>query len=259
MQRFTGSLILALVLFAGSPVLADEVSWPTKPIVGVIGASYVTSHPPVGSPVNGVALAGGSFEGLYKKLLRNNLLEAWDFSVETTALAGTRSYDIPGTSYIGYLTQYNELANRTSWFFDDVSRLQYLVISISNDCLHSVACGAAGQNALIENVKEVVTAANSDGVHVIINGYPSWDSLNLDLTSQYFGLTNIISADEYAQLKQLHKQELSGLDGVTYIEPWEDIETIDGLHPQDDDVRSAAKMISHAIIKNEICKKIKGN
>ena len=244
------TLVLVLSLFTTLPAFA--VDWPNRSVLGVIGASFADCRAPVDSPLMGVGYAGCSYEALAVKLQKNRLLDALNITVQSTALGGGYSHDVPGTGWNGFLTQYNEMMARTFWF-DGVPRLKYLLISIPNDCLHSVLCSQEQMlNGYIANIKQVANLAGQAGVTVIINGYPEWQDLDMNLAALVFGLNNVIDESNYNILKNLHASELSVLPGVIYITPWKDnFNTIDGLHPKEEHVKTAAKLIAKEIKKQE--------
>lgn len=251
MKTANNTLFLSILMLFFS-YTAQAVDWPSNPVIGVIGASFADCDAPEDSPLQGVGYAGCSYEGLAVKLLKHEELDEHGFTVQSSALGGSFSYDVPDTGWKGLSSQYQRLISRTFWF-DGVNRLQYLVISIPNDCLHSIPCGVDDMlNVLIANVKQVAEAAHAAGTTVLINGYPRYEDLDLATVAAVFNLSNIISEDDYKLLKALHEQELSGLPGVIYVRPWEDMfVTIDGLHPNDASVRNAANVIADAILTNE--------
>lgn len=242
--------VFAFVVLCNFPVQA--VDWPSRSVIGVIGASYADCDAPLDSPLQGVGYAGCSFEGLAVKLLKHEELDESGFTVQSVALGGGMSYDVPGTGWKGFASQYQHLLARTFWF-DGVNRLKYLVISIPNDCLHSVPCTEQDMlDGLIANIKQVAASAHAAGTTVIVNGYPRWEDLDLAIIAGVFGLSNVIDEAGYNTLSALHEQELSGLPGVLYLRPWDEMfVTIDGLHPVDASVRNAARHIADAILANE--------
>jgi hypothetical protein len=247
MKTVTQSLFCFLFLSVVS-LPNHAVEWPTTPVVGVIGASFADCDAPLDSPLLGVGYIGCSYEALAPKLLKHHTLDKLGITVQSVALGGAVSYDVPGTGWKGFVSQYNHLVARTSWL-DGVPRLKYLLISIPNDCLHTTPCTEQDMtDVLIANVKQVVASATQAGTTVFINGYPKWEDLDLNTVAVIFGLSNIISESDYLTLRSLHEQELSGLTGVHYLKPWEEqFVTIDGLHPDDDSVLHAADVIAREI------------
>lgn len=242
---------LVVLSFVGISFNANAVDWPKDPVVGVVGASFASCEAPTNSPLFGIGLAGCSFEGLDVALTRNRSLEAHGYTVQNKAAGGSYSYDVPGTGWQGYSSQFNELITRTAWPFDGENRLKVLVVSIMNDCLHSVLCTAQEmEDGLIANILTLVNQAEAAGVPVLVNGYPDWEDLDLTLAAQTYGLPATISEGDYRYLQALHKYKLSGHPNVTYVEAWQgNFSTIDGLHPDKRSVRAAAKKIARKIHK----------
>lgn len=231
---------------------AQEVEWPTTQVVGLVGASFGSCQAPVDSPLLGVGLAGCSFEGLDIALARNRFLEAHNFTVQSAAAGGAYSYDVPGTGWQGYASQYASIYTRSAWPFDGENRLRYVVVSIANDCLHSVPCSLSDiDNTLIQNVIALADLADSQGVSVIVNGYPSWSDLDLLRAAQIYGLTWTIAEADYELLSTRHRQVLSAHPNVLYLSVWNDnFVSIDGLHPNKDSVTNAARRIARTVINN---------
>lgn len=229
---------------------AQEVEWPTTRVVGLIGASFGSCQAPLDSPLLGIGLSGCSFEGLDIALTRNRALEAHNFTVQSTAAGGAYSYDVPGTGWQGYASQYETIYTRSAWPFDGHNRMRYVVVSIANDCLHSVPCSFTEiENILIQNVITLANLADTHGVRVVVNGYPSWSDLDLAKAAQLFGLTWTIAEADYDRLSTRHRQVLSAHPNVIYLNVWNNnFVSIDGLHPNKQSVTKAAHRIARAVI-----------
>ena len=199
----------------------------------------------------GVGFAGCSYEALEKKLTKHRKLSKMGFTVQSAAQAGSLSHDVPGTDWLGFTSQLEQL-NMTTYWFDGVQRLKYLVVSIPNDCLHSLPCTEQDMQAYIDNIKATVAMATQAGVTVIVNGYPAWKDLDLHATAMAFGLMNLISAEDYNTLSEMHESQLSSIPGVVYLKVWKDnFATVDGLHPVEESQLRAADIIARTIKKLE--------
>lgn len=246
---------LSLLAFCGilvGAVQAQEVSWPKAPVVGVVGGSFGSCQAPIDSPLLGAGLAGCSYESLDVALLRNQRLERHGFTVQSTAQGGARSYDVAGTGWLGYAGQYQQLYARTTWPLDGINRLKYVVVSLPNDCLHSIPCSEQDiDNMLLHNIVALADNAATQNVKLIVNAYPAWEDLNLSLTAEQYGLVNMMEEDDYNYLKARHKQVLSAHPNIIYLDVWRhNFDPIDGLHPSKANMRKAAKRITQAILRD---------
>ena len=227
---------------------AEGVEWPMNPVIGLLGASYVNATPPINSPLGGMAYIGGSYLDLTTALTKLPDLDQYRFLSDTQS--GGFSYDVPGSGWKGYNSQFADMVARTNWF-DGVNRLKAVISVVVNDCLHSKPCTTDDIYAYTDRIKGVTTRAEVMGVPVIITDFPPYERLNMELARQIFGLTYVIGPDEYQELQSIYRQELRHLPGVTFIDPWEHISTIDGLHPDAESMKKAAKEIAKTITKLE--------
>ena len=223
---------------------AEGVEWPMNPVIGLLGASYVNATPPINSPLGGMAYIGGSYLDLTTAL--NKLAGMDHYRFLSDFQAGGFSYDVPGTDWKGYDTQFTDLVARTNWF-DGSNRLKAVVTLVVNDCLHTTPCSVDDIHAYTDRLKGVAARAEAMGVPVIITDFPPYERLDMELAGQTFGLSYVIGADEYHELQRIYRQELRHLAGVTFIDPWKHLSTIDGLHPDAASMTRAAKEIAKAI------------
>lgn len=242
--------VFALATLLCTQIQAAGVTWPSRPVIGVIGASFDSCTAPTVGPLMGIGFAGCSHEALTVKLLKNHQIEQMGFTVQTSAEGGARSYDIPDTNSPGLMTQYNLLKQRMIWF-DGKQRLKYLVIDVTNDCLHTIACTENDiHTGLITNVKQVINAAQRDGVTVLLAGYPEWGYLNMPQIGAIFGLPYVIDSSGYATLKHAYETTLRAMPGVYYGDIWAGrFDTVDGLHPTEQRTEDAASDLA-TLIKN---------
>lgn len=241
---FSAALLACTAL---SSAQAFEYQWPTNPVIGVVGASFADCSLPMNTPLMGVGFAGCSYEALEKKLTKHHELNKMGFSVQSAAQAGSRSHDVPGTGWLGYTSQVGQL-NMTTFWFDGVQRLKYLVVSIPNDCLHSLPCTVMDMQDTIDRVKSATNMATGMGATVLINGYPEWADLDLHAASMVFGLTNLIDEADYLTFTKMHRDQLSVMPGVVYVDAWQDnFSTVDGLHPTVENQVEAADRIARII------------
>ena len=248
-MKLTKSILaLATAITISGSAFAQTVTFPTNPVIGVLGASFSTCQAPKNSPLAGVGLAGCSYEGIYESLIKDNKIVKNDYRVETTALGGGYSYDVPQTGWTGLATQYADMKARTSWF-DGIQRLKAIVISTVNDCLHTNPCTRAEmESVLIQNTQNVINTALSQNVDVYVVGYPEWSDLNFTLAAQVYGLTNTIGQADYNYLKTKYKNVISAIPGVVFLNSWKNnFSSFDGLHPSAQNTRKTAKEIGKLV------------
>lgn len=254
------SFISILLFFNSFSLSADEVVWPDNPTIGLIGASYIEANAPDESALAEAGIGayiGGSYKGIKYQLIQNRLINAMGFMVQSRAQGGANSFDIPEQGFKGYDSQLNGLLNATYWF-DGKSRLEYLVMDISNDCLHAGGttdgqpCSIDTMTEYIQRLKSVVERAQAAGLTVIVDGFARWETLDMERVRQIFYLPWVIDETSYRQLAAMHREVLSAIPGLIYLDIWSaSMQTIDGLHPSHKDTKRAARKIAHAILRHQ--------
>ncbi len=263
-KRLLTSLALAISTSFTANLNAQEIDWPSNPTIGLIGASYVDPNAPDDSALAqaGIgAFSGGSYKGIRHQLTQNHLIKRMGFVIQSRAQGGANSFDIPEQGFKGYESQLDGLLNSTFWF-DGQSRLEYLVMDISNDCLHAggttdgLPCTTETMTTYVNRLKAVVERAQASGLTVIVDSFAKWETLDMPLTGSVFGLPWVIDEASYQELSTMHRDVLSAIPNVIYLDIWGDnMKTIDGLHPVHKDTKRAAKIIARAILRD---KKSKG-
>lgn len=238
---------------------AQEIDWPDNPTIGLIGASYVDSNAPDDSALAQAGIGayiGGSYKGIRYQLTQNHLVKRMGFVVQSRAQGGANSFDIPEQGFKGYESQLDGLLNATFWF-DGKSRLEYLVMDISNDCLHTggttdgLPCTTETMTTYVNRLKTVVERAQVSGLTVIVDGFAKWETLDMPLVGSVFSLPWVIDEASYRELATMHRDILSAIPNVIYLDIWGDkMKTIDGLHPVHNDTKRAAKIIARAILRD---------
>ena len=249
-------ILFLIITFSLSSYSFCLPNFPTNPLIGVIGGSFGNCQAPEQAIVQGVGLAGCSYESLYKKLIKNPILDDQGYRIESAAQGGAATYDIAERGYKGYKNQIDTLVTRTSWF-DDTQRLKYVIFTITNDCLHNrgtMTGDPCTQKDIDESITRTVSAvqhALNEGITPIINSYPRYEDIDLELVKNVFGLEWVANEYEYKLLKNTHENILSNIPGVIFIKPWDNFfSTFDGLHPTDLSTQYAANTIAIEIWKN---------
>jgi len=245
------SVALFVLILAFCGLYGQEPQWPQDRVIGVIGASFESCEIPLDTPFNGMGLAGCSYTSLTDALKNNHDLTKMGFKIRHTAQAGAYSYDVPNTGWLGMDAQYLKLKKMTYWAWDKSSRLDYLVIGLTNDCLHSTPCDKSGIQRLIDNKKQVVLQAQKEGIKVIVLNYPEWHTLDLDISARIFGFKYIIDEAGYHSLRSAYDGAFNTLPGIAYLTVWNNKTKmiIDGLHPDEKSQHSASDDISDVILR----------
>lgn len=242
--------VITLIISIGAQA---QVEFSTKPVVGLIGASYSTCQAPESWPLLGVGLAGCSYEGLDVKLLKSIWLRG--MTVQSAALSGSFSYSVEFFGTPGYQEQLVKLVKRAKWR-DGIFRMKHLVIDLTNDCLHTFPCTEESYEAeTLAIYQSIIGQAKYIGLKVYVTAMPPYSALNLDLAAKEYTLANVIGEHDYNMYKRMHKRILGSIEGVIYLDPYKDITTFDGLHPDDKSMRRAANIIAKAIFKESKKKK----
>lgn len=256
-------LALAAVLNQGAMAQTKPSELPLL----VIGASYANASTPFNqgiAPLGGIAVGFGSYLSLGQALTRSPLLPGY---VINEAQAGgntfARLYCPAGSPTCGpagwdsYLTQLQKALARVAMppTFTQYNA-KYVVIATPNDCLHADAfgipqsqaqpCTPAQLNAVVDRLVAVGQFAVSKGLTPIFDGYPRYNQLDLPLFGSLFGLNWVITQADYHQLRQLAKTRIQA-ELPTAITPdvWKDFTHIgDGIHPDPDTARKAARIIA---------------
>ncbi len=255
-KKLFSSVAIIISTLSTSTLYAQEVVWPDNPTIGLIGASLVDPNAPDDSALAQAGIGayiGGSYKGLRYQLTRNHLINNMGFVVQSRAQGGGNSFDIPEQGFKGYDSQLDGLLNATFWF-DGQSRLEYIVMDISNDCLHTGGttdgqpCTPETMTNYVNRLKGVVERAQASGITVIVDGYSHWETIDMELAGNVFSLPWVINETDYRELSRLHKEVLSAIPGVIYLDIWgTHMKTIDGLHPIHKDTKRAASVIARAI------------
>jgi len=242
-----------------------------KPII-IVGASFASASFPFNdaleAPLGGVAVNLGAYLSFGNALIKDPRLPGY---VINEAQAGATTFDHPGCNpgpgcdngnWEGYEKQlYKGLKRVSIPLYPPISTAKYAVITIANDCLHSdafgipqdqaVPCSMNEINAYIDRLLNVGQQALNAGITPIFDIYPHYSSLNLSRVAAQFGLLWIADEAYYNQLRNTHLTRMtSELPGAIVMDIWADMETDDGIHPNEKSMRKAAAMISNFIFHN---------
>jgi len=241
---FTSYLFLWCCFFAYDALANTNIEWPSEPVVAVLGASGAAAGTPDDSPFGGMAVAGGSYLALGHALIQEN------FRVQIVAQAGAYSYDVPGTGWLGYQSQYEKAVLQSNWI-DGVNSLSAVVIDPMNDCLHSIICSEADIDSYIQNALNVALMARDSGRCVIVNAPMAWEDIDLPRGVAPYGITITPSEEEYAMVTNKHREVFEAVEGINYVYSYEGMTSFDGLHWDSKSVKKGAHKVAKVL--REVC------
>lgn len=250
-----------------------------EPAILVIGGSYGNGSPPFNdrlvAPFGGIAVGFGSYLSLGSALTRSR--EGPGFVInqaEAGATTFSRLWCVADqcgpAGWHGHPEQLSEALHRVAVVDpEDPSKIlyynaQYLVVSLTVDCLHSDAfgipqsqtepCGADEMNGYIERLLATADTALELGIRPVFTKMPEYRNLDLPMTRERFGLLWVIDEPDYNTLKNLHEQSLENKAGVLLVEAWRGFRHLgDGLHPTPATVEVAARRIMRKIRSDRYC------
>ena len=236
----------------------------------VIGASYSEGKPPFDNgiaPLGGSAVGFGSYVSLAEALTRNEELPGFVIN-EAQAGAGTFARHVcpPGAAVCGaagwdsYQTQFQKALTRVALppGFTQYNA-KYVVITMSNDCLHSGAMGVpqpqaqpctyAQMNDAVDRLVALGNFALSKGITPVYDVYPRYENLDLNLFRSLYGQQWVIGAQGYNTLRSLTQSRLKAeLPGALVLDIWKDFTHIgDGIHPDYKTAKNAARIIARQL------------
>ncbi|MES2262240.1 MAG: SGNH/GDSL hydrolase family protein [Pseudomonadota bacterium] len=266
--------IAVLSLLAMHGAIADQGSSPKPsqlPLL-LIGASYTEGKTPFNNgiaPQNGRAVGYGSYLSLGQALTREQQLPGYIIN-EAEAGAGTftRFQCPPGSAtctaavWDSYMTQFERALKRVALPPTFTSyNAKYVVITISNDCLHagamgvpqpqSMPCTLNDMHATVDRLVALGNFAISKGITPIFDEYPKYEDLDLALFHTSSGVQWVIGEPDYNMLKDLvHSRLAAELPGAIQLDIWKDFTHFgDGLHPNPDTAQKAAKALAKQLKK----------
>ena len=264
------SIALALALALSQAALAKDKP-PQLPLL-VIGASYAQGKTPFNNgvaPLGGVSVGLGSFLSLGQALTREDRLPGFVIN-EGQAGGGTfaRPYCAPGAPTCGpagwdsYQAQFDRALARVAVppAFNTYNA-SYVVITMSNDCLHADAfgvpqsqaqpCSAAQMNESVDRLIALGSDALSKGITPVYDVHPRYEQLDLPLFRSLFGLAWVIGEHDFNMLRNLTRTRIQAeLPGAIVIDMWKDFVHIgDGIHPSPESSRKAARLVARELAK----------
>jgi hypothetical protein len=133
---------------------------------------------------------------------------------------------------------------------------KYVVITISNDCLHagamgvpqpiSTPCTVDDMNGTVDRLVQLGNFALSKGITPIFDIYPKYEDLDLALFKSAYGVAWVIDEQSYNTLRDLvHSRLAAELPGAIQLDIWREFTHLgDGLHPNPATARKAAHLLA---------------
>lgn len=247
---------------------AQEAKLSELPLL-VIGASYSEAKTPFNNgiaPQGGRAVNFGNYLSLGAALTRDHQLPGYVIN-EAQAGAGTftRFQCPPGAAtcsaavWDSFQVQLQRALTRVALpppAAAGTYNAKYVVITISNDCLHaggmgvpqptSVPCTLADMNATVDRLVALGNFALSKGLTPIFTSYPKYEDLDFQLFKTSSNVAWVIDEQGYNTLRDLVESRLEAeLPGAIQLDVWKEFTHIgDGLHPDPDSTRKAAHEIA---------------
>jgi hypothetical protein len=265
-------------LAAAVTMLCAPQAWakdrPSQRPLLVIGASYSEGKTPFNNgvaPLGGISVGFGSYLSLGQALTRSELLPGQVINEgQGGATTFARPYCAPGASTCGpaswdsYATQLDKAVARVALppSFSSYNA-RYVVVTMSNDCLHADAfgvpqsqsqpCTPAQMNAAVDRMVALGQLALAKGVTPVFDVHPPYQRLNLPLFRSLFGLAWVIGESDYDTLRQLQRTRLQAeLPQALVLDIWKDFTHIgDGLHPDAATTQRAARRIAQELIRRD--------
>lgn len=244
----------------------------------IIGSSYANGTTRIddhqSGSLLGLAVGSGAYLSLGDALVREKRLNGL---VVNEASVGSTTFDrfsclvnecLSTGQLLGYQKQFENALKRVAIYDPTIPNIitnynaKYLIIGISNDCIHSDSFGIPQQNtspcsidditAMTNRIIEVAKNAESLGLKVIIPILPKYKHLQLNLVQASLGLLWVADEYQYNQIRTTLKTKVEEeLPNALSVNIWKKFtHRGDGIHPDRKTVKRAARKIARIIYKN---------
>ncbi|RLT91032.1 MULTISPECIES: SGNH/GDSL hydrolase family protein [unclassified Ketobacter] len=266
-NRFTRYCVLLITsIFACSTYAFHYSPLPEKPLI-LIGASYANGNTPLQQdlqgPLFGISVGAGDYVDLGIALSRFGAKVSNEGQAGATTFSRITCNPVCGTAtWDSYSTQLQRALRRVTIFDANGPagyNADYVIISLSNDCLHSDSfgmdqaltspCSLAEQNASVDRLIAVGQEVLNLGMTPVYAKFTSADNLDLPLFAQLSGLTWVMTNEQYDSFGELYAFRISEeLPGAILVNAWEHFaHRGDGIHPDDATTMRAAYHFLRAI------------
>ncbi|MBA56349.1 MAG: hypothetical protein CMK89_18015 [Pseudomonadales bacterium] len=243
---------------------------PEKPLI-LIGASYANGNTPLQQdlqgPLFGISVGAGDYVDLGMALTRYGAKVRNEGQAGATTFSRITCNPVCGTAtWDSYSTQLQRALRRVTIFGANGPagyNADYVIISLSNDCLHSDSfgldqaltspCSLAEQYAALDRVIVLGQEVLDLGMTPVFARYPSADDLDLPLFAQLSGLIWAMTNEQYDAFGELYAARIrQELPDAILVNAWKHFtHRGDGVHPDEATVTRAAYQILRAIYWNQ--------
>ena len=241
----------------------------------IIGSSYANNKTRLDDSnqgsLLGLSVGSGSYFSLGDALIRNTLLNGL---VINEANVGSTTFNrfsclttqcLPFGQLLGYEQQFENALKRVAIYSPESPQkiigynAKFVIISMSNDCIHSDAFGIPQQDTQpcsigdiyqsIDTIIRVVNKAEDLGLKVILPLMPAYKDLELILIKQGLGFTWVANEEQYNLIASTYKSRLtSELNNAYVVNIWKKFtHRGDGIHPNYKTANRGAKKIARLI------------
>lgn len=258
--------LLIASIFASGAYAFQYSLVPEKPLI-LIGASYANGNTPLQQdlqgPLFGISVGAGDFVDLGMALTRLGAKVRNEGQAGATTFSRITCNPVCGdATWDSYATELQRGLRRVTVFDANGPagyNADYVIISLSNDCLHSDAfgidqaltspCSLAEQHAAIDRLIAVGQEVLDLGMTPVFAKYPSASNLDLPLFAQLSGLTWVMTNEQYDFFGELYASRIQQeLPDAILVNAWKRFtHRGDGIHPDDATSMKAAYRFLRAI------------
>lgn len=239
----------------------------------VIGASFANGDTPINDnlegPLGGISVGFGTYQSLGDALIRNPQLSGYVINeAQAGATTFTRTACNPvcneNIQWQGYDVQLTKALKRVSFPPAGIMTAKYVVVSISNDCLHSDAfgidmaqtqpCNEQQMNEHADRMVALGKQAVDAGLTPIFLKSPDYSAYDMVKFQAVAGLSWVQDQANYEQMAQIRTARIAAeVPQAVQLDVWQDFTPLeaDGIHPNAESVKKAAQTIATYIKQNE--------
>ena len=263
-------VLLIASVFACSTYAFHYSPLPEKPLI-LIGASYANGNTPLQQdlqgPLFGISVGAGDYVDLGVALTRFGAKVSNEGQAGATTFSRITCNPVCGTAtWDSYSTQLQRALRRVTVFDANGPagyNADYVIISLSNDCLHSDSfgieqaltspCSLTEQNVALDRLIAVGQEVLDLGMTPVFSRYPSADDLDLITFAQLSGLPWAMTNEQYDAFGELYASRISQeLPDAILVNAWEHFtHRGDGVHPDDATAMRAAYHFLRAIYRDQ--------
>ncbi|RLT97011.1 SGNH/GDSL hydrolase family protein [Ketobacter sp.] len=263
-------VLLIAALFASTTYAFQHALVPDKPLI-LIGASYANGNTPLQQdlqgPLQGISVGAGDYVDLGMALTRFGAKVRNEGQGGATTFSRVTCNPVCGTAtWDSYSTQLQRALRRVTLFDANGPagyNADYVIISLSNDCLHSDSfgidqaltspCSLAEQHASLDRLIAVGQEVLDLGMKPVYARFASAEDLDLPLFAQLSGLSWAMTNEQYDAFGELYAARIrQELPGAILVNAWGHFtHGGDGIHPDEATAMRAAFHFLRAIYRDQ--------